>query len=730
VTVGQTAPHPVKETQLIDERVCTVAGSCMQIDHVVHKIDYTASQHVRDVVASLGRTEDVRFSPSNRRLAVAEFGKNKITVFEVSIAASQNLKNISLIGVAEISSAYLSCPHGLDFIDDEKILVTSREGQACIFELPLGAMGSYELAPLAVIRSADVLTPGSVAVIRKEEGLYEALICNNYAHSVTRHLLNLDARYSINNDEVLLKKWLDIPDGICVSREKLWIAVSNHGTKAVLVYENNASLNVLSGPVGILRRTNYPHGLRFTSDGRFILVADAGSPHVNIYETNDSDWRGVRDPLLSFRVLKNEDFLRGRHNREEGGPKGIDINNANNIFVTTCESQPLAFFDLAAVLESSCFGGTGVTSSFNYVGGKSAHNWLPDQSALEVNCELHLRRTTAYARSLLWRIRSLSRRHRITRVWRAISHPSFIRIVRYLIVVLGRRVIGVDGALHLSDGNRNVAPIPKQVAPEPSRIDEVSKIIFQTWRSRVDIPSNFRHWRGTFIRHNPDFQCVLWDDDDNREFVAERFPWFLSTYDRLPAAIFRADAVRPLFLFSYGGVYADMDTECLRPLMPMPLSGDVILGQMGPNLNLDSIPNAIMASKPFQLFWLVVIALMMEKVESLKSLEDLRRAQPESLTGPNLLYEAFEFYRSESEQNIRLRTRQIIEKLPEEVFARLQAGRIELLPPDLWYPIDWTNPFHQRLRRFFQKNEILLAPADACLLFPKAILVTYWTHSW
>src|SRR6478672_11511791 len=59
-------------------------------------------------------------------------------------------------------------------------------------------------------------------------------------------------------------------------------------------------------------------------------------------------------------------------------------------------------------------------------------------------------------------------------------------------------------------------------------------------------------------------------------------------------------------------------TECLRPVVTMPFSGDVILGQMAPDLNLErSIPNAIMASKPFQLFWLVVIVLMMEKVETL-----------------------------------------------------------------------------------------------------------------
>jgi hypothetical protein len=156
--------------------------------------------------------------------------------------------------------------------------------------------------------------------------------------------------FSSKRSKVLLKKWLRVPDGICVSTEKTWIAVSNHETHAVLLYENNASLNASSNPVGILRLTNYPHGLRFTSDDRFILVADGGSPYVNVYGNDGSDWRGVRDPLLSLRVLEQDEFLRGHYNPAEGGPKGIDINNNANVLVTTCHSQPLRFYDLDAIL--------------------------------------------------------------------------------------------------------------------------------------------------------------------------------------------------------------------------------------------------------------------------------------------------------------------------------------------------------------------------------------------
>jgi hypothetical protein len=43
-------------------------------------------------------------------------------------------------------------------------------------------------------------------------------------------------------------------------------------------------------------------------------------------------------------------YLRGRNNPKEGGPKGIDIDAGMDIMATTCECQPLAFFDLQAIL--------------------------------------------------------------------------------------------------------------------------------------------------------------------------------------------------------------------------------------------------------------------------------------------------------------------------------------------------------------------------------------------
>src|SRR5690606_7924245 len=116
--------------------------------------------------------------------------------------------------------------------------------------------------------------------------------------------------------------------------------------------------------------------------------------------------------------------------------------------------------------------------------------------------------------------------------------------------------------------------------------------------------------------------------------------WFLQKYDSFPAEIFRADAVRYFFLYQFGGVYADMDTECLRSLDDILKNGDVILGSMGSDLTFPhSIPNAVMASKPRQEFWLLVISIMSE----------LNFTQPEPVTGPVMLKRAYKAYRDQYE---------------------------------------------------------------------------------
>jgi hypothetical protein len=251
----------------------------------------------------------------------------------------------------------------VDFLDDDTLIVTSRGRDVAFFELPPGNrdVPSLEVLPIArwpSDRTTLLNAPGSVAVSHVGDDGCEVLICNNDGHTVTRHLLDCDAGRAVRHSEILLQKYLDIPDGVSVSPDRRWIAVSNHTTHHVLLYQNSPALSANAEPDGILRQASYPHGLRFSADGRHLFVADAGAPYLHIYAQDSDEWRGVRHPLATVRIMDDPMFERGRHNPEEGGPKGLDIDARSNVLVVTSECQPLAFFDVPALLQLALAGGS------------------------------------------------------------------------------------------------------------------------------------------------------------------------------------------------------------------------------------------------------------------------------------------------------------------------------------------------------------------------------------
>lgn len=317
------------------------------------QLDTIAPQQVVDAIAAMGRTEDIRFSPDRRRLAVAAILRAQIFVFDIEVRLSATGKQVHLGAVIELSSDHLLAPHGLDFIDNDTLAVANREGDLCLFRLPPrsgAAQGELHLLQSFPSSDRELLGPGSVAASRRDDGQYELLVCRNFGHRISRHVLNPAHGHALSEERILLGKWLEIPDGISLDPARRWLAVSSHNTQSVLLYAYTEALDAESDPQAVLRGASYPHGLRFSDDGRYLLLADAGAPYVHIYHQTDGDWRGVYDPALSLRVMDDQLFRSGNANPQEGGPKGLDIDCSAGVLVTSCKTQPLAFYDLAPVL--------------------------------------------------------------------------------------------------------------------------------------------------------------------------------------------------------------------------------------------------------------------------------------------------------------------------------------------------------------------------------------------
>jgi hypothetical protein len=103
----------------------------------------------------------------------------------------------------------------------------------------------------------------------------------------------------------------------------------------------------------------------------------------------------------------------------------------------------------------------------------------------------------------------------------------------------------------------------RQPNDSPHRIP---RIIHQTARTFDGLEERVVNLRESWSRFNPDWELQEWDDARCREFVKKEFPEYFVAYTGLPKSVERADFFRYLVVLRYGGVYADIDTECKQPL--------------------------------------------------------------------------------------------------------------------------------------------------------------------
>jgi mannosyltransferase OCH1-like enzyme len=127
-------------------------------------------------------------------------------------------------------------------------------------------------------------------------------------------------------------------------------------------------------------------------------------------------------------------------------------------------------------------------------------------------------------------------------------------------------------------------------------------IIHQTWKSTV-LPPPFDELSESWKKYHPHWKYILWTDEMNRDFIKEHYPAFLSKYDQYPKNIQRVDAFRYCVLNKFGGLYVDMDFECLENIEPLLAGHECIIGKE-PQLHADRFSkemilcNAFMACAP------------------------------------------------------------------------------------------------------------------------------------
>ncbi|KAL4233745.1 hypothetical protein ACF0H5_008425 [Mactra antiquata] len=168
----------------------------------------------------------------------------------------------------------------------------------------------------------------------------------------------------------------------------------------------------------------------------------------------------------------------------------------------------------------------------------------------------------------------------------------------------------------------------------------IPHIIHQTYKDTL-IPHKFVRYVKTFAKYNPNWKYYFWTDESARKLIAERHPDFLSTWDNYRSGLNKADALRYIVLYEFGGIYADIDVENMRSLdratmkytcifPPEPLEQAILRLRLHYLIN-----NAIMMCRPKHPF-------LKQMISALPHFRPM--ADPIDLAGPSFVTSQFLLY--------------------------------------------------------------------------------------
>ncbi|KAF8606290.1 hypothetical protein BDV93DRAFT_521119 [Ceratobasidium sp. AG-I] len=268
------------------------------------------------------------------------------------------------------------------------------------------------------------------------------------------------------------------------------------------------------------------------------------------------------------------------------------------------------------------------------------------------------------------------------------------------------------------------------------------KVIHQSWKTRYP-PANYHSMMSSWRNVYPDWEYVLWNDDDNLELVKTFYPEWIDAYLALPSNIYRADFSRNLYMYTFGGIYADLDSEAVSPLAPLLAAQDpasalsvpiAFLGSMDTYLQeIHSIPNAFMASSaPGHPLWLIAAQDAVNWCRARVWDVEAPLPDPEFVTGPVALRRSvitysptsleFPFTLSESDTTFTPET-------SNNTFAP-----VVVFSPDVIYPFTWDHPRPKVLAAgqecVCRMNWPTFDPGMCKQMTGARWAINYWKHSW
>jgi hypothetical protein len=128
---------------------------------------------------------------------------------------------------------------------------------------------------------------------------------------------------------------------------------------------------------------------------------------------------------------------------------------------------------------------------------------------------------------------------------------------------------------------------------------QIPRTIFLLWKTRKLGRAMFTSLM-TIVSHNPEYEVILFDDRDMEWFVCHQYAKQVKQYSispylysKLKAGAAQADVVRMMLVYTYGGVYLDIDMSSMRHLA-IPSHASVFSGVGGWSHLPDPSPGGIL----------------------------------------------------------------------------------------------------------------------------------------